>query len=337
MLIRAIKESWTIALLMILLGFFGTFFMIDKVRWFTPVFFKVSAFTGLMWMLLWIGNAYTSEWVSTKISWTAEPVKRFWIGMVVMVVYTSAVVYFLVIFFRIVVDLNIGNASSMIYGSLIFTFVISTFMHSRGFLDSWRQAEIAAEKAKQESISAQYESLKNQVNPHFLFNSLNALTNLVYQDQDRAVKFIKQLSEVYRYVLDNRGNEVVPVEEELKFLESYLFLQQIRFGDKLKIEIDIHGLTGSVPPLALQMLIENAIKHNVISEEQPLQIKLWVDNGKIVVANRLQIKNILKENSSGVGLENIKNRYAIISDTPVEIVTAQDQFIVRLPILTEKI
>ncbi len=113
-------------------------------------------------------------------------------------------------------------------------------MHGRSFLNNWRQAEMNSIELQKESMRSQYDSLKNQVNPHFLFNSLNALTNLIYDDQDKAAKFVKQLSEVYRYVLETQNKEVVPLADELKFLNSYLFLQQIRFGDKLKLEIHVN-------------------------------------------------------------------------------------------------
>ena len=186
---------------------------------------------------------------------------------------------------------------------------------------------------EKESALSQYESLKNQVNPHFLFNSLNALTHLVYEDQDKAAKFIKQLSEVYRYVLDSRDKEVVSLEEELKFLDAYLFLQQIRFGDKLKVNVNFKGSTSSVAPLALQMLIENAIKHNVISEEEPLSIRLYMERSFLVVENDLHKKNILPDSSGGLGLQNIKRRYEFLSKEKVVVDEGEGKFIVKLPML----
>ncbi|HCM77427.1 MAG TPA: histidine kinase [Cytophagales bacterium] len=275
----------------------------------------------------------TSDYIDTKIEWTKEPIKRFIVGMLVMIVYTLTIVYALVWLFREAFGLDIGDIGIMLYTSLIITFVISLFMHSRGFLRSWRLAEVEAEKAKQESIKANYESLKNQVNPHFLFNSLNALTSLVYEDQDKAAKFIKQLSEVYRYVLDSRNKEVVSIAEELQFLDSYLFLQQIRFGDKLRIKNELKEHGGSLPPLALQMLVENAIKHNIVSHEQPLTIHLYESDRKLVVRNNLQTKNTLGEASSGVGLENIRKRYEFLSDEKVEVENDKETFAVKLPIL----
>lgn len=297
------------------------------------VFILIASFSSSMWILLWLGNAMTSDYIDTKIEWTKEPIKRFIVGMLVMIVYTLTIVYALVWLFKEAFGLDVGDIGIMLYTSLIITFVISLFMHSRGFLRSWRLAEVEAEKAKQESIKANYESLKNQVNPHFLFNSLNALTSLVYEDQDKAAKFIKQLSEVYRYVLDSRNKEVVSIAEELQFLDSYLFLQQIRFGDKLRIKNELKEHGGSLPPLALQMLVENAIKHNIVSHEQPLTIHLYESDRKLVVRNNLQTKNTLGEASSGVGLENIRKRYEFLSDEKVEVENDKETFAVKLPIL----
>jgi LytS/YehU family sensor histidine kinase len=298
-----------------------------------PWFVKVSSFTVAMWILLWMGNAYTSEWVSTKISWTAEPLKRFWVGMLVMVVYTVSAVYGLILIFRYAFDVNLGDASGMIYSSLIVTFLISSFMHARGFLQNLKQATIDAEIAKKESIRAQYEALKNQVNPHFLFNSLNALTNLVYTDQDKAALFIKKMAEVYRYVLDTRDKELVDVNEELNFAESFIYLQQIRFGENLKVDYQIDSKTGKVAPLAVQMLIENAIKHNEISAEHPLTITLLLKNDFISVVNSVRLKNNPLDQNSGVGLENIRKRYEFLTHIPVEIKKESGRFEVKIPIL----
>jgi len=299
-------------------------------------FLIVGSFSSLMWIFLWLGNAFASDLIDRKVDWIKEPVKRFVVGMIAMIVYTVLVSYGLVWVYKSVFGLHVGDTTTFQYSTLIVTFIISLFMHGRGFLRSWKLAEIEAEKAKQESIRANYESLKNQVNPHFLFNSLNALTGLVYEDQDKAAKFIKQLSEVYRYVLDSRNKEVVPLDEEINFLNSYLFLQQIRFGDKLKIENELKPVKGNIPPLALQMLVENAIKHNVVAQDQPLVVKLYTEGSYLVISNNLQLKTKLIGESVGVGLENIKRRYEFLSNQPVFIEQDEHTFVVKVPILTEE-
>jgi hypothetical protein len=298
-------------------------------------FWLVGSFTALLWILLWKGNAEMSNFLESKIDWFNQPFRSLAILSIGTIVYTVGVVFLLMQIYMWLADIDFGDSKLTVYSATLITIVISLFMHGRSFLINWKQSALDAEKLKRESVTAQYESLKNQVNPHFLFNSLNALTGLVYEDQDKAAKFIKQLSEVYRYVLDTKDMEVVSVDEELKFLDAYLFLQQIRFGYKLRIDNKLANLHGSLPPLAIQMLIENAIKHNVISEESPLTIKLYGESGYIVVENNLQVKRLSPSDSSGLGLENIKKRYEFLDNRKVIINNVNNIFQVRIPLLIE--
>ena len=298
-------------------------------------YWSIVLFTFFMWVLLWKGNSLLSGFLSRKISWLHHPVKRFVVGIVLTIGYTVLAVISLIAVFEYLTSTTLGTGYQYtLYGAVIITILISFFLHAREFLIFWRKTAFERETFEKESIAARYESLKNQVSPHFLFNSLNALSNLVYEDQDKAVKFIKQLSDVYRYVLETREKEVVTLAEELKFLESYLYLQRIRFGNKLNVQIDIINGSIQVAPLALQMLIENAIKHNVISEEDPLTIRLYAENGFLIVENNLQKKSIMDgEGSSRLGLTNICKRYEFLSDEKVQIAEDEKRFVVRLPVL----
>ena len=277
------------------------------------IYAQVAFVTTSLWLLMWFGNEFLSHYLDGKFSWTQRPVARFIAGMVGMVVYTIGVTFLFLRFAEWLLEINLGDISQMLYMAAGLTFLITLFMSSREFLFNWKQEAINTEKLQRENLSARYENLKSQVNPHFLFNSLNALTNLVYEDQDKAVKFIKQLSDVYRYVLDTRDREVVTLEEELKFLQSYIFLQQIRFGNKLKIDIHLNGTKSFVAPLSLQILVENAIKHNEVSEEKPLHIKLYADDEYLIVENNLQRKIAGHDGSSKLGLDNIRKRYEYLS------------------------
>jgi len=296
-------------------------------------FWIVGSFTALMWIFLWKGNSLLSDIISTRINWLESPIKSLIVLSVSSVVYTIGSIVLLMKLYEVTLDVDFGRSSSMIYSATVVTIIISLFMHGRSFLIEWKQSALDAEKLKRENVTARYESLKNQVNPHFLFNSFNALTNLVYENQDLAAKFIKQLSEVYRYVLDTRDRELVTKEEELKFLESYLFLQKIRFGDNLQIAIQLDAVKTYFPPLVLQMLIENAIKHNIVAAEQPLSIKIYESENYIVIENKLQHKKVLSEESAGVGLSNICLRYEFLSDQKVVVEALPDKFIVRLPVI----
>jgi hypothetical protein len=290
-------------------------------------------FSFVSWMTLWGVNSELNDFLTKRISWIKFPTKRLVAGVVATIFFTVLAIMGLIKFWEFIWDVEFGNYSEIVMNSLIITFFISLFFHGRSFLFEWRRSAVAAERYQKESMTATYESLKNQVNPHFLFNSLNALTNLVYEDQDKAANFIKQLSEVYRYVLDTRDKEVVSLEEELKFLKSYAYLQQIRFGDKLSIDLSLNGTTSMVAPLALQMLVENAVKHNEVSEENPLHLKVYSDGDFIVVENNLQMKSQSGEPTSGVGLENIRKRYQFLSSSQVVVEQAEDKFKVKLPII----
>jgi len=310
--------------------------------WFTCVECRVSpihymivaAFSMALWIFLWLGNDFLVHFLNDRISWVSSPIKRLVVGLLVTILYTSSVVLLVIAVWEGATGETLGDSEYIVYFSLIITFLISLFLHGREFLLRWRAAAIEAERFQKESVKAQYESLRNQVNPHFLFNSLNALTNLVYEDQDKAARFIKQLSEVYRYVLETRNQEVVPLAEELAFLESYLFLQRIRYGQKLQVEIGLSGVHTHVAPLAIQMLIENAIKHTVIAEQEPLHIRIFNDGHWIVVTNNLNPKSVLPEESAGVGLDNIRKRYAFLGQQEVIVEKKNKEFVVRLPLIT---
>lgn len=328
---RELKETF-------LIFFFGSF---TTFLWCPPCILHIEeelfsmVFSGLLWVMMWQGNGHLSDYISSRISWLENPSKRFIWGIVGVVIYSPAAVYFLYLLALWTMNIRIPNIGEIALISIGITFVISFFINAAEFLRNWKQTALDAERLKKEQMASKYESLKNQVNPHFLFNSLNALTNLVYEDQDMAADFIRQLSKVYRYVLETRSKEVVSLETEMKFVESYLFLQKIRFDDKLRVETEIQGFEKHmIPPLALQMLLENAIKHNTIAKDEPLTIKIFVENERLVVENNLQIKNIPIEESSGMGLSNIQARYEFLSDKPVIIEKTEKAFSVKLPLLT---
>ena len=202
------------------------------------------------------------------------------------------------------------------------------------FFKNWKEAAVQQEKLKREQLALQYETLKSQVNPHFLFNNLNSLTSLISTNPEKAIDFVKQLSEVYRYVLDQKDQELVALETELKFLESYIFLQKIRFETNLNVQIDVNAGKFKVIPLSVQMLVENAIKHNEISDKNPLQIRIFsTDDNYLIVENRLQKK--AGTEGSGSGIQNIKDRYEFFTDKKVTISENTEKFKVSIPLLTD--
>lgn len=207
------------------------------------------------------------------------------------------------------------------------------------FFRQWEKSQFESEDMKRRHLQLQLEALKNQVNPHFLFNSLNALTTLIHEDQNLAVDFVQRIASVYRYVLQSKDRQLVELREEINFINAFFFLQRIRFGENLSTSITIPENCYSfyIAPLTIQMLVENAIKHNVISSEKPLQIEIYAEGDCILaVKNNLQ-KKITTKNSMGIGLANITKQYEILgSSKKVEILNSDSCFIVKIPLFKEK-
>lgn len=332
------KELIQIVLIFFLGGFFQELiFDPGDLKTWQSALSNVSL-NGCFWVALWKGSEYLVILIqSAGLMWVKEPLKTFLFAFGSVVIYTVGIISLILAVYIMFV---LGHTWQEFIDSLqwryylpalFMTLMINTFMHGRAFLIEWRQAAVEVEKFKNESLKSQYESLKNQVNPHFLFNSLNALSSLVYDDQAKAVDFIRRLSKVYRYVLDNKDKELVPIEEEIAFLEDYTFLQKIRFEDNLQIHIENTAREGMVPPIAIQILLENAIKHNIVSESKPLTVWVKIDQYKCVVSNNVQEK--LHKDSTGIGLANLKSRYAYLSDEEVKVEKNEEHFTVTLPIL----
>lgn len=201
------------------------------------------------------------------------------------------------------------------------------------FYSQWSEALKRMQKLKEEKLIFQYETLKSQVNPHFLFNSLNTLSSLVSKDVELSEKFILKLSSVYRYVLENQEKDLVPVSEELKFMNDFYYLQKIRDGEKteLKVELkDEHNM--KIVPVSLQMLVDNALKHNVATRREPLLITIHLEGlDKLVVRNDLREKTQLI-NSSKIGLKNLNERCSLILKREIEVLETNDEFVVKVPV-----
>lgn len=203
------------------------------------------------------------------------------------------------------------------------------------FFNEYKKKLKEAEELRQSSIQAQMQVIKSQINPHFLFNNLNVMSGLVMKENPEASRFIEEFSRVYRYILTNQDKELVSLRQEMEFIEPYIFLLNKRFTEGLRISIDVpeEYRRRFIIPAALQMLIENAIKHNVLSRLRPLRIDVWIDDeNNLVVSNNLQPKKAV-ESSTQIGLNNITRRYAAISDREVEIIQTETEFRVSLPLL----
>lgn len=220
---------------------------------------------------------------------------------------------------------------------LLITFLITAIHEMRYFYFQWIHNFSRSVKLEKETLQAKYETLKTQINPHYLFNSLNSLVEMV-DDNEEAVDYIQHLSGFLRYVLGTRDKDLVYMEEELEQLENYYQLQQKRFGNKLRLDIRVPDkyLMYVIPPLSLQMLLENVIKHNVISTAKPLNVEIAVKADRIVVVNNLQRKTA-GIHSTGQGLANIRSRYKYYTGKEVVVQERADYFSVSLPLLTLKL
>lgn len=222
--------------------------------------------------------------------------------------------------------------------TIIMTFVVTLAFHSFFFYKAYQENKLKEQKIIANVASAQFESLKNQIDPHFLFNSLNVLSSLIEENPESAQKFTTSLSKVYRYVLEQKDKELVSVAEELQFAKTYMNLLKMRFENSITFEIpeQLENIEAKVVPLSLQLILENCIKHNVVSATKPLHIKISVAHNELIITNNLQKKEVLQDRK-GVGLQNIVNRYAILTNRKVKITETTETFSVQLPILTKQI
>lgn len=201
------------------------------------------------------------------------------------------------------------------------------------FFKNWSNAVSSREKMRTQLMQYKFESLQNQLNPHFLFNSFNVLSNLVYDDKQLALRFVDQLSELYQYVLNTRDRHLVSLDEELKFVQAYYFLLKVRFEEKIDLNLDVKTHEKFlIAPMVTQLLVENAVKHNVVTKASPLHISIYLRSNTLIVANSLSPKKNTTP-STKMGLKNIIQRYALLTDIPVVVQSRDGMFEVSVPLL----
>ncbi len=333
-----------------------TFIMIPLSAFLIPVIFfgrrfgrppyftwQVYTTTIITTAVIWMGNRFIMIWARRRYPNFADTRKRLLIQSVVMLLFTlvttNTLGYLLKDFCGLLTptDVNILLAD-IIFNSnaaaLLCSLTGVAIYENIYFVKQLRKSVEEKELLKRESLQAQLNALKTQVNPHFLFNNLNTLSSLIPENPKHAVDFVQQLSKVYRHILEVKDEKSILLKDELEVLTAYTFLLKTRFDKNLEVHIRVpqNKLKDKIVPLSLQILMENAIKHNIVSSEKPLHIEVFTDNGNLVVSNNLQMKKQISE-STGIGLDNIRNRYKLISEKPVNVTESETNFTVSIPLI----
>lgn len=301
-------------------------------------------YTMLYGMSLYYANAILYMFLDTFFEKNKYSIKRLVIGFLSSLVVTLVVIFLLRIFEDVIIEGRtftefIKYESPSNYVVALFTsFFVLLGIHGLYFYKSYNENQVKEQKIIAGTASAKFESLKNQIDPHFLFNSLNVLSSLIEENPENAQRFTTSLSKIYRYVLEQKDKDLVSVEEELAFAKTYMNLLKMRFENSLFYELPttVSNPEAKVVPLSLQLLLENTVKHNVVSEKRPLHIRIYIKDGYLTVENDFQKKEVL-QNRQSVGLQNIINRYGLVTNRKVLIEQTEKIFTVKLPVLTKQI
>ncbi len=293
--------------------------------------------------VLGFANFWVVSELEKRFAWSEEPKKRAFYGVVGAVLVSLLSILLLRLFTVLVLrkhtlDYFLQNESKFIYiYTLFITLLVVLVFYVIFFYRAIAKKSITEHKTIAKTEIAKYESLKSQLDPHFLFNSLNVLTSLIEENPKQAERFTAKLSKVYRYVLEQKEKTLVPLQEELDFAKIYMELLKMRFEDSVLFEIPerISNPNYKIVPLSLQLLLENAVKHNAISQEKPLTISIVEKEGELIISNNYNKKNVLNK-GTGMGLHNIIDRYALLTEKQVEINKTNTDFKIVLPLLTQK-
>lgn len=305
------------------------------------------AISSMYSFVLGAGNGLINDFLNKKFPWSEATTKRAVISIVSILSANIILVYFcnymnFVVFQKAATteEYFTGKYNYINWFTINIALLISAFLHAKGFMEELKKTskkEVVEQKLIAKSANAQFESLKNQLDPHFLFNSLNVLSSLIDENPRQAQKFTASMSKIYRYVLEQKDKELVTVEDELEFAKTYCELLKTRFEDSVDFIFDVkkEDYRRFVVPLSLQLLLENCIKHNFATSSKPLIIKIYSENDTLCIENNLQVREQIKE-SSGIGLANIVQRYSLLTKKNVFIEKSDDYFKVKLPVLSAK-
>lgn len=337
-IIQWIKGACLRLLVSLFIGFlFPSVFLADKIPFNSALFYKVGFTCSLVSYLIWEGNVSITGYFHNKYSWEDKAFKRLGYHMFIVLIYSNIVVIigtYLMHLFLEVDQPEIREWIFIIVISSLISMLVLTIHERVYYFRNWVESKKETQELKLNYAEAQYNALKNQVNPHFLFNSLNTLSSIIHENPDKASEFVNKLSQVYRYILKSNENDLATIKDELKVAKEFLFLLKTRFEDDLIIDFNIiEGVEGFIPPMSLQLLIENAVKHNIVSPDDPLKVNISISEGFIKVTNKVNRKIIDANNSTKSGLKQIKKRYELKGIEGFVAGEKMDEYAVKLPII----
>ncbi len=295
-------------------------------------------YTIMIAFVIWQGNRYLHFSLRSYFDWINKPLQKIGVLLLTVIFYTAPVSVLLLvgwykIFTNDAVNWTVITESTLI---ILIAVLFITHIYETVFLVKESESEmIKSEQLERAKAEAELEALKNQIDPHFIFNSLNTLSHLIEEKPLRAKQFNDNLADVYRYILQNKARSLVLLRDEMEFLKSYFVLLQIRFEKAVELKINVDDSLYDqylIPPISLQVLAENAIKHNEFSEAAPLLIEITMQSESLLVHNRVRKKTLRKE-SSKIGLQNLQERYKLTTGKEITVVDGEKDFIVTLPVL----
>jgi LytS/YehU family sensor histidine kinase len=288
--------------------------------------------------IIWEGNRYLLFTLRSYFDWFNKPVRKIIVLVLAISFYTIPISALLLVIWYRIFNNGIVNWDLITTTTLIIMICVLFITHIYETVFLVREAE--NEKLKKEQLErakaeAELEALKNQIDPHFIFNSLNALSHLIEKEPAKAKQFNDNLADVYRYILQNKARELVLLHEEMLFLTDYFSLLKIRFEQAVQLQINIDPALFDqylIPPISLQILVENAIKHNEFSDAVPLVITIEMQNDELIIHNQVR-KKILRKTSSRIGLNNLGERYKLTTSKEISVTESTSDFTVSLPVL----
>ncbi len=322
---------WFGVLIPNLSGLFGDLSLHDWQYWLGYVYFIAAAFA------IWWGNRFIYLRQRDYYDWFSRPFMRILTMLFGLIFYTAPLTAAMCAFWfwwsgvptenTVIVTTELINVIAVIFITNVYE---TTFL-----LKDWEDERLRVVNLEKLKATAELEALKNQVDPHFMFNSLNTLSHFIGKDPEKARLFLENLADMYRYILKSKDVELVQLEEEKRFLQSYLALLQMRFGEALSLKWSLPDNTEGwfIPPISLQILVENAVKHNELSEKSPLPVYIAFENGQIRVENKKSGKPVFGQNSLAVGLKNLDERFQLITGKGIEVVDEGGVFAVVLPLV----